>query len=106
MKGFFNKILRIELKAKAFKEEAVPDSVYENYLGGKGLGTYLLMKENPPGVDPLSSGNRLIFTLGPITDSRIYGVLPAWRLYQISPDRNLFGILCRRKSSRTHEPDR
>src|SRR4030065_2311383 len=73
MKGFFNKILRINLKVKTFKEEMIPDSVYETYLGGKGLGIHLLMKENPPGVDPLSPKNRLIFALGPITNSRIYG---------------------------------
>ena len=73
MKGFFNKILRINLKTKTYKEETIPDSVYETYLGGKGLGIYLLMKENPPGVDPLSSQNKLIFCLGPVTDSRIYG---------------------------------
>ena len=73
MKGFFNKILRINLKTKTFQEETIPDSVYEAYLGGKGLGTYLLMKENPPGVDPLSPQNKLIFCVGPTTDSRIYG---------------------------------
>jgi len=73
VKGFFNKILRINLKVKTFKEETIPDSVYETYLGGKGLGTYLLMKENPPGVDLLSPNNKLIFCTGPITDTRIYG---------------------------------
>jgi aldehyde:ferredoxin oxidoreductase len=73
MKGFFNQILRINLKTKTFREEAIADSVYETYLGGKGLGTHLLMKENPPGVDPLSPKNKLIFCIGPATDSRIYG---------------------------------
>jgi len=73
MKGFFNKILRINLTTKTSKVEAVSNSVFETYLGGKGLGVYLLMKENPPGVDPLSPDNKLIFCLGPITDSRIYG---------------------------------
>lgn len=73
MKGFFNKILRINLKTKTFKEENLSDSIYETYLGGKGLGTYLLMKENPPGVEPLSAGNKLIFCTGPITNTRIYG---------------------------------
>ena len=73
MKGFFNKILRINLKENNAKEEAIPDSVYETSLGGKGLGIHLLTRENPPGVDPLSPGNRLIFCLGPATDSRIYG---------------------------------
>ena len=76
MKGFHNKILRIDLKAKTFKEESLTDSVLENYLGGKGLGLYFLMKENPPGVDPLSPKNKLILCLGPATDSRIYG---SWR---------------------------
>jgi len=73
MKGFFNKILRIRLKTKTFQEETVPDSVFETSLGGKGLGTHLLIRENPPGVDPLSPENRLIFCTGPITDTRIYG---------------------------------
>jgi aldehyde:ferredoxin oxidoreductase len=73
MKGFFNKILRINLKKKEFQEEAIPDSIYEVWLGGKGLGIHLLMKENPLGVDPLSPQNKLIFCLGPTTDSQIYG---------------------------------
>jgi aldehyde:ferredoxin oxidoreductase len=73
MKGFFNKILRVDLKAKTYQEEPIPDSVFENYLGGKGLGAYLLMKENPSGVDPFSPQNKLILCLGPVTDSRIYG---------------------------------
>jgi len=73
MKGFFNKILRINLKTKTSVEETLPDSVYETYLGGKGLGVYLLMKENPPRVDPLSPDNKLIFCTGPITNTRIYG---------------------------------
>ncbi|MFB3887129.1 MAG: aldehyde ferredoxin oxidoreductase family protein [Thermodesulfobacteriota bacterium] len=73
MKGFYNKILRINLKEKTFKEETIADSIYETYLGGKGLGIHLLMKENPPGIDPLSPDNKLIFCTGPVTDSRIYG---------------------------------
>jgi len=73
MKGFFNKVLRINLIAKTFREDTVPDSVYEMYLGGKGLGIYLLMKENHPNVDPFSPQNKLIFCLGPATDTRIYG---------------------------------
>lgn len=73
MDGFFKKILKVNLKARTSREEVIPDSVYETYLGGKGLGIHLLMRENPPGVDPLSPENRLIFCLGPVTNSRIYG---------------------------------
>jgi aldehyde:ferredoxin oxidoreductase len=43
------------------------------YLGGKGLATHLLLERNPAGVDPLAPENNVIFTLGPATDSRIYG---------------------------------
>jgi len=104
MKGFFNKILRINLKTKTFKEETVSDSVYETYLGGKGLGTYLLMKENPPGVDPLSPDNKLIFCTGPspIPESMApVGMVSSLNL----PDWTLFGILFRRQSCRTDEPN-
>jgi aldehyde:ferredoxin oxidoreductase len=73
MKGFFNRILRVNLKTRTSREEIIPESVYETYLGGKGLGIHLLMKENPPGVDPLSPNNKLIFCLGPVTDTKIYG---------------------------------
>lgn len=73
MEGFFNMVLRINLSTKTSKEERIPDSIYEKYLGGKGLGTYLLMRENPLGVDPLSPENKLIFCIGPITDTQIYG---------------------------------
>lgn len=73
MGGLFNRILKVNLKEKNFKEEETPKRVYETSLGGKGLGIHLLMRENPPGVDPLSPDNRLIFCLGPATGSRIYG---------------------------------
>ena len=42
MEGFFNKILRINLKTKTFKGKIIPDSIHETYLGGKGLVAYLM----------------------------------------------------------------
>jgi aldehyde:ferredoxin oxidoreductase len=66
-------IQRINLKTETLKGENTSESVYETYLSGKGLGTYLLMKEIPPGVDPLSPNNKLIFCTGPITDTRFFG---------------------------------
>jgi aldehyde:ferredoxin oxidoreductase len=73
MEGFFNKLLRIDLKTRTYIEEMIPDAVYKNSLGGKGLGIHLLLKENPPGVNALSPENNLIFCLGPTTGSKIYG---------------------------------
>jgi aldehyde:ferredoxin oxidoreductase len=37
------------------------------------LGSYLLLKENPPHIDPFSPQNRLIITLGPLADTPFYG---------------------------------
>lgn len=106
MKGFFNKMLRIHLKTRTFQEEILPDSVLETTLGGKGLGTHLLMRENPPGVDPLSPENRLVFCTGPITNTRDLWLLQARCLYEIASDRDLLGVLLWRQGRRTDEPDR
>ena len=73
MKGFFNQLLRIDLTRKKTTIEPIPESILQSYLGGKGLGSYLLFKENPARVDPFSPENRLIFTLGPLADTPFYG---------------------------------
>jgi aldehyde:ferredoxin oxidoreductase len=73
MKGFFNQLLRIDLTKKKTTVEPIQDSILRSYLGGKGLGSYLLLEENPPHVDPFSPENRLIFTLGPLADTPFYG---------------------------------
>jgi aldehyde:ferredoxin oxidoreductase len=73
MKGFFNRLLRIDLSREKVSVEPIPDSILQSYLGGKGLGSYLLLKENPSHVDPFSAKNHLIFTLGPLADTPFYG---------------------------------
>ncbi len=73
MKGFFNQLLRVNLSKQKSTVEPIPESILRTYLGGKGLGSYLLLKENPPHIDPFSPQNRLIFTLGPLADTPFYG---------------------------------
>jgi aldehyde:ferredoxin oxidoreductase len=73
MKGFFNQLLRIDLTHRKSKVEPIPESILRSHLGGKGLGSYLLLKENPPHIDPFSPQNRLIITLGPLADTPFYG---------------------------------
>jgi aldehyde:ferredoxin oxidoreductase len=73
MKGFYGKYLSINLTEEKFEIVSISDSILARYLGGKGLASYLLYALNPPGVDPLSPDNRLIFATGPITNSRIWG---------------------------------
>jgi len=73
MKGFYGKLLRINLTEKNHRVEDIPEEVFKKYLGGKGLGTYLLLKYLAPGVDPLSPENILIFTNGFTTGTNVFG---------------------------------
>ncbi len=72
MKGFFNRLLRIRLSDRSFRFEELPDAVLSRTLGGKGLGAHLLLRENPPGVQPLSAENRFILTVGPVTGTSMW----------------------------------
>jgi aldehyde:ferredoxin oxidoreductase len=89
MKGYFKKILMINLTDQTYRDESVDESVYRDYLGGKGLATHLLLKKNKPGVDPLSPDNHLIFALGPMNDTRIWGS-SRWGVYTKSPQTGIF----------------
>lgn len=71
MYGFYGKLLRINLTDKTVKEEIIPDDALQKYLGGKGLGAYLLLQYLPARVDSLSPENKLLFTTGPATDTSL-----------------------------------
>ncbi|RLC01887.1 MAG: aldehyde:ferredoxin oxidoreductase [Deltaproteobacteria bacterium] len=73
MKGYFFKVLKIDVTKKIFHVEDIDPDIMEASIGGKGLGTQLLLDNNPPGVDPLGPDNHLIITSGPLTGSSLYG---------------------------------
>ena len=73
MKGFFNKVLYIDLTERIYESVEISDGILTEYLGGKGLGSYLLLKSNKAKTDPFSSENHLIFSTGCATDTRIHG---------------------------------
>ena len=73
MKGFYDRLLRVDLSNKKTTVEPISESILQSYLGGKGLGSFLLLRENPPRIDPFSPKNHLIFTLGPLADTPFYG---------------------------------
>lgn len=73
MKGFYGRILIVDLTKRSFQIEELPDEIPTRYLGGKGLGSYLLYHRNPQGVDPLSPDNCLIFATGPAMGSLLWG---------------------------------
>ena len=73
MKGFFNRVLKIDVGEKSFSVQGISDHELEYGLGGKGIATRLLLDNNPPKVEPFSQDNHLIFAVGPVTDSPIHG---------------------------------
>lgn len=73
MYGFFGAILHIDLSQGSIETECLSEDVYRRFLGGKGLAAYLLLRDNPPGVEPLGPENRLIFATGPVTGSPLWG---------------------------------
>ena len=89
MKGYFGKILVIDLTNRTCRDETIDEAVYRDFLGGKGLAAHLLLEKNKPGVDPFSPENHLIFALGPMNDTRIWGS-SRWGVYTKSPQTGLF----------------
>jgi aldehyde:ferredoxin oxidoreductase len=73
MKGFFHRLLVIDVGAATFHVEHLESTLLAETLGGKGLATRILLEKNPPGVDPLSPENHVVIALGPATDSALYG---------------------------------
>ena len=72
MKGFFNRLLRVDLGKQSYAYEEIPDAVLIKNLGGKGLGEHLLSRENRPNVNALSPENCFILTVGPVTGTKMW----------------------------------
>ena len=58
------RVLSIDLSSRSFEVEELPPIVVRQFIGGRGLGSYLLYKRVPPRTDPLGADNHLIFTAG------------------------------------------
>lgn len=59
-------VLTIDLTNRTSKVEERPD-LFNDYIGGAGVGIRLLEENCPAGADPLGSDNPIIFTVGPLT---------------------------------------
>lgn len=59
------KMLVVDLHNETSWEEEIPSRVMTDYIGGRGLGAYLLYKNIPGKADPLGPENPLIFSTGP-----------------------------------------
>ena len=60
--GYNGKILFIDLNDQTFKFEERDENFWRKYVGGGLASTLLLFELTPPGIDPLSKDNLLIFS--------------------------------------------
>jgi aldehyde:ferredoxin oxidoreductase len=67
--GYWGKILFVNLSTGEITVETPPEEVYRRYLGGYGLGSYVLYERIPPGADPLGPENVIGFLPGLLTGS-------------------------------------
>jgi len=67
MYGYTGKILRINLGENTIKTEDLDLKTAQKFIGGRGLGTRMLIDEIDPNVEPLEPDNKLIFVTGPLT---------------------------------------
>jgi len=69
--GYHGKALVVDLSSGAHRWDPIPEQVLRSFIGGIGLGTYLLYKYCPAGADPLGPDNPLIFAASPLVGSRL-----------------------------------
>lgn len=89
MRGFFNMVLSVNVTQKSFEMKIISDDVTRRLLGGKGLASHLLLQNNPPGTDPLGRDNHLIFAVGPVTKTGVWGSC-RYGVYTKSPQTGFY----------------
>lgn len=63
--GYFGKMLEIDLTSGKTSVRQLDEGILRDFIGGEGLGAYLLYKELPPKTDPLSPENIFLILTGP-----------------------------------------
>ncbi len=89
MYGSYGKLLIVDLSKMDIIEKELEQEIIHEYLGGRGLGAYLLAKMLAPGEDPLSPHNVIVFAAGPATDAGLASA-SGYGIFTKSPVTGLF----------------
>lgn len=65
--AYMGRVLMVNLTDGRFEDQQIPDSVYEKFLSGSGLGGFILYNNVPVNADPLGPDNILGFVSGLLT---------------------------------------
>ena len=71
MYGYNGRALVVDLTSRRAEWQPLDEDALRHFIGGTGLGAYLLYEHCPPGVDPMSPQNPLIFVTSPLVGSRL-----------------------------------
>ncbi|MCL4515943.1 MAG: aldehyde ferredoxin oxidoreductase family protein [Firmicutes bacterium] len=72
--GYFNRLLRVDLTKKTIEAIRLPEEYWRKYVGGKCLGSRLLLDYELYKYDPLAEENYIFMLVGPLTGSVTPGV--------------------------------
>src|SRR5882724_8422253 len=68
--GTHGRILMVDLGSKETRVETLDESIYKQFLGGYGLGAYLMWKHFPAGTDALAPEACFAIVSGLLTGAR------------------------------------
>ena len=71
--GYTGKILHVDLNSGILRTEEPGDEFYRLYMGGSAMGMHYVLKNTPPGTDPLGPENVLALFTGVLTGTPISG---------------------------------
>lgn len=71
MLGYAGRLLHVDLSSGAFRTQRLEESILGRFVGGRSLGAKLLYDMLPPGVDPFSPENVMLFLTGPVTGAPV-----------------------------------
>ncbi len=104
MKGWPGRLLRVDLSSRSWSAEEIPPEVTGRFLGGRGLGAWLLRAGGRHTLEPLDPRAPLIVASGPLTGTRaptasrtsLTGLSPLTGTLFDSSSGGFFGIRLRR----------
>lgn len=65
--GYLGRMLVVDLSTGKITTEKLPENRLRDFIGGYGIGAWLLLERMQPGIDPLGPDNYLGFFTGPLT---------------------------------------
>jgi aldehyde:ferredoxin oxidoreductase len=99
--GYAGKMLFVDLSNGSIREEALPEKICREFIGGYGLGIRILYERMKPRVDPLGEDSMLGFVAGTLTATSV----PGSGRYGVVTKSPLTGAWCEANGGGTLGPE-